>query len=81
MSQKYNSEVPIQEVSERDEAEKSSLVQESPDVQQVTTSIGQTVFRPLDLVEMYQRIDQEELEKIGIVDKQELSENALVDVH
>lgn len=35
----------------------------------------------LDLRELYQRIDQEELEKIGVSDKQELNENAIVELH
>jgi len=33
------------------------------------------------LKDLYQRIDQEELEKIGVNNKQDVSEQALVDLH
>jgi hypothetical protein len=35
----------------------------------------------LNLKELYLRIDQEELEKLGVADKQELTETVIPDLH
>lgn len=36
---------------------------------------------PINLAEIYKRIDQEELDKIGVTNKQEINQNALVELH
>ncbi|CDW86997.1 UNKNOWN [Stylonychia lemnae] len=74
----------IQEVSEVDEQERSRLLlnqinSRSQAILQTQAALDQQQI--LDLRELYQRIDQEELEKIGVADKQTLTEEAIHDLH
>eukprot|EP00347_Sterkiella_histriomuscorum_P012198 403369519 len=83
LQSQYQSKVlsePIQEVSEHDESQSLHDQTQAQDQQQQLQQQQQDL-KVLNLRDLYQRIDHEELEKIGVNDKEVLTEHAIYDLH